>query len=128
MWSDAFLPVSVIIANYNSENYLNECVRSINAGQWPLEILIVDDCSTDASLQLALQLAAEFSNVRVFQLPENVGAAEARKIAILNAQCEWITIIDADDYIEKDAIAAALAKAIAEGSDMCIWQLWRFDV
>lgn len=127
MWSDAFLPVSVIIANYNSENYLNECVRSINAGQWPLEILIVDDCSTDASLPLALQLAAEFSNVRVFQLPKNGGITAARKVAIFAAQCQWITIIDADDYIEKDAIATALAKAIAEDSDMCIWQLWRFD-
>jgi glycosyltransferase involved in cell wall biosynthesis len=124
---DGFVPVSVIIPNYNSEAYLDECVRSINTGQWPLEILIIDDCSADDSLQLAKKLEAEFSNVRVVQLPENVGAAAARKVGVLQARCDWIAIVDADDYIETDAISTALAKAIQDCSDMCIWQLWRFN-
>lgn len=127
MLLDNFVPVSVIIPNYNSGVYLDECIRSINTGQWPAEILIIDDCSADDSLQLAKKLEAEFPNIRVVQLPENVGAAAARKVGILQASCDWISIVDADDYIEPDAISTALAKAIQDCSEMCIWQLWRFN-
>jgi glycosyltransferase involved in cell wall biosynthesis len=127
MSNPAQVPVSVIIANYNSGQYLTNCIRSINSGQWPEEILLVDDASTDESLDLAKQLAIENSNLRIIALPNNGGAAAARKIAIQEARSEWIAIVDADDFLEEGAVATALGQALLEGSDICLWQLWRFD-
>ena len=127
MSNPAQIPVSIIIANYNSGRFLNDCIRSINTGQWPVEILVVDDCSTDGSLELAKSLAAELSNVRIIALPKNGGAAAARKIAIQEARSEWIAIVDADDCLEDGAVAAALSQALQDGADICLWQLWRFD-
>lgn len=121
------VPVSVIIPNYNSGHYLEDCVKSINSGQWPAEILIVDDCSTDESLALAIELQSQFSNVRVLGRKENGGAAEARKFGISASSQDWIAFVDADDLLETDALSAAHVTAVASGADICIWELWRFE-
>lgn len=121
------IPVTVVIPNYNSGIYLEDCIKSINCGQWPVEILIVDDCSTDDSFNLAIKLKLKYSNIRVLQLKENGGAAEARKFGIAEATQDWVAFIDADDFIEEDAVESAYVKARDECSDICIWDMWRFD-
>ena len=120
-------PVSVIVPNYNSGCYLEDCIKSINSDQWPVEILIIDDCSTDDSLALAIRLETQYSNIRVLQLQENGGAAEARKFGIVAASQNWIAFVDADDLLEENAVATAYIKAQDECSDVCILDMWRFD-
>jgi len=121
------IPVSVIVPNYNSGHYLEECIVSINSGQWPVEILIIDDCSTDESLHLAIKLQSQYSNIRVIQREKNGGAAEARKSGFAAAKYDWVALVDADDVLEENAVANAYIKAIEECSDICIWDMWRFD-
>ena len=121
------IPVSVIVPNYNSGAFLSECIESINSGQWPAEILIIDDCSTDGSFELALKLQEQYSNVRVLNRKENGGAAEARRLGISEATQHLIAFVDADDLIEIDAIKEAYLEIISSDSDICIWELWRFD-
>lgn len=121
------VPVSVIIPNYNSGQYLEDCVKSINSGQWPAEILIVDDCSTDGSFALALKLQSQFSNVRAIAREVNGGAAEARRVGIAESSQDWIAFVDADDLLEADAIFSAHFSAISSSADICIWELWRFE-
>lgn len=125
--SEPMIPVTVIIPNYNSGVYLAECIGSINTGQRPAEILIIDDCSTDGSLQLALKLQEQFSNIRVLNREVNGGAAEARRLGIAEATQQLIAFVDADDLIEIDALKEAYLKIIASGCDVCIWELWQFD-
>lgn len=122
------IPVSVIVPNYNSGLDLKECIESINSGQRPAEILIIDDCSTDDSLELAFKLKSQYANIKVLQREVNGGAAEARKLGISAASQDLIALVDADDLLETEALAVAYAAMISSGADICIWDLWRFDV
>jgi glycosyltransferase involved in cell wall biosynthesis len=119
------VPVSVIIPNYNSGEFLYDCVKSINAGIPPSEIIIVDDVSTDNSISIAKELSETYPNVRLITRTKNGGAVEARHDGIRAAVNEWIAFVDADDFLESGAVSAAYDTAIVMGADICIWQLWR---
>ncbi|MEO5658255.1 MAG: glycosyltransferase family 2 protein [Polaromonas sp.] len=124
---EPMIPVSVIVPNYNSGTYLPESIKSINSGQWPAEILIIDDCSTDGSLELAIELQQQYSNIRLLKREVNGGIAEAKKLGIATATQDLIAFVDADDLIETNALKEAYEKMITSNADICIWKLWRFD-
>ena len=121
------IPVSVIIPNYNSGTYLTDCINSINSKLWPNEILIIDDCSTDNSLELAENLMKQFHNIRLLRCELNRGALEARRFGIFEATHELIALVDADDLLEEDALENAYAEITSTGADICIWDLWGFN-
>ncbi len=99
--SDSFL-ISVIVPVYNIKEYLERCVRSImNQTYQNLEILLVDDGSTDGSGKLCEKLAKEDTRIRVFH-KENGGSSSARNLGIREARGEYLGFIDSDDYIEPD--------------------------
>lgn len=122
-----YVPVSVIVPNFNSGGYLRSCIKSINTGTRPDEILIVDDASTDESPDIAAQLSSEHENVKFIRGARNEGPAAARRHGIEAAANEWIAPVDADDTVEDGAVAAAYETAIESGTDMCLWQLWKTD-
>ena len=102
--------ISVIVPVYNTEAYLKECVDSIvNQTYQNLEILLVDDGSTDNSGAMAEKFALEDKRVRVFH-KENGGSSSARNLGIKEATGEYIGFIDSDDYIEPD-----MYELLAEG-------------
>lgn len=109
---EAFL-ISVIVPVYNIEEYLERCVRSICQQTYTnLEILLVDDGSTDQSGVLCEKLAEEDKRIRVFH-KKNGGSSSARNLGILKARGEYLGFIDSDDYIEPD-MYELLAGAITE--------------
>ena len=88
--------VSVIMPSYNSEKYIEATVKSVLAQTYRnWELLFVDDCSSDASLELANAFRDE--RIRVFSMKENGGAALARNKAIEEARGRWIAFLDSDD-------------------------------
>lgn len=92
--------ISVIIPVYNKEEYLRQCVDSVLAQNYrDLEILLVDDGSTDESLSICRAYEKEDSRVRVIE-KENGGASSARNLGIEEAKGEYIGFVDADDWIE----------------------------
>ncbi len=127
MHSKAEVPVSVIVPNYNSGSFLHQCIGTINCVSAPTEILIVDDASTDNSLGEAWEIAKLHSNIRVLARDANGGIAKARFDGIAAAKCEWVAFVDADDYLEAGAVKAAWEGAIASGSEVCLWDMWRSD-
>jgi teichuronic acid biosynthesis glycosyltransferase TuaG len=101
--------VSVIIACYNAERFIGQCLTSIlNQSYEDIEVIIVDDASTDASLQIITNFSE--CDHRVFFVPNkrNVGAAEARNIGISHACGRYIAICDADDFWENDKLACQI--------------------
>ena len=107
-------PISVIVPVYNIESeYLDRCIRSI-AGQTykNLDIILVDDGSTDGSGDICDRFAAEDDRIRVFH-KENGGSSSARNLGIREAKGEYIGFIDSDDYIEPD-MYELLANAVAK--------------
>lgn len=94
--------ISVIIPVYNMEKYLERCVSSVIGQTYPhLEILLVDDGSTDSSADLCNKLAAEDSRIRVLT-KENGGQGSARNWGIEQACGEYIGFVDSDDWIHPD--------------------------
>lgn len=94
--------VSIVIPAFNAENYIEECIHSIeksNESQTGCyEILIVDDGSKDSTYEKCLDLSKQFENIRVIH-QENQGVSKARQNGIKEARGTWIVFVDADDII-----------------------------
>jgi glycosyltransferase involved in cell wall biosynthesis len=118
------IPVSVIIPAYNAERWLERAVTSVFSGEFssPDEVLIVDDASTDETVNVANTLARDFSAVRVLRQPTNGGIVKARRSGLVAATNEWVAHLDADDYLSPGAVEIAFTTAIAKGADLCIWE------
>lgn len=96
--------ISIIIPIYNAEKYLGRCVDSILSQTFTdFEVLLIDDGSPDSSPAICDEYAKRDPRVRVFHKP-NGGVSSARNLGLDNAKGEWITFIDADDYITKDLL------------------------
>ena len=94
--------VSIIVPVYNIMEYLPRCVESLrNQTYETIEILLVDDGSTDGTGALCDRLAAEDSRIRVFH-KENGGSSSARNLGIAQAKGEYLGFVDSDDYVEPD--------------------------
>lgn len=122
-----FLNISVIIPSFNPGRYLIEAVESINSSvRQPTEIIIVDDCSSDGvSFSIAKELESRFSNVIVLQTPRNIGAMHSRKLGIEHSSQEYIFCLDADDYLDVDALELALTSI--GNHDACLLDQWIFS-
>ena len=95
--------VSVIIPVYNTEKYLEKCLNSVcNQTLKDIEIICIDDCSTDNSLNILKEYASKDERIKLIEFKENKGAAVARNIGIKEAQGEYIGFVDSDDYPETE--------------------------
>ncbi len=97
--------VSVIVPVYNAEKYLEKCISSIaNQTLKDIEIIAVNDGSTDSSLDLLDKLSSKYKGkLKIFN-KENGGAGSARNIGIENSSGEFIKFVDADDYLKLDIL------------------------
>ena len=94
--------ISVIIPVYNAEKYLYRCIDSVLAQTYQdFELLLIDDGSKDSSGAICDEYAAKDARVRVFH-KENGGVSSARNVGLDHARGEWITFVDADDWISMD--------------------------
>ena len=95
--------ISVIIPVYNTEKYVEKAVRSVMEQTYPnLEIICVNDGSTDGSAEILHRLQKEDSRIIIVE-KENGGLGDARNVGLSRASSEWITFLDSDDYLEKNA-------------------------
>lgn len=95
--------LSIIIPVYNVEQYLPKCLESLQVQHFPanVEIILIDDGSTDKSGQICDEFAAENAQYRIFHI-ENRGVAAARNRGLKEARGEYIAWVDPDDYITDD--------------------------
>ena len=113
------LALSVIMPVYNCEAYLANAVRSVLAGGVEdMEIVAVEDCSTDGSRELLCRLAESEPRIKVILNKENLGVAAVRNIALAEASGEYVAFCDSDDEIPKGAYAALLSAA--QGRELAI--------
>lgn len=105
-----FPMVSVVMPVYNASRFLEEAVSSVlNQTYQNLELIMVDDCSTDRSLEIAYSFSEKDSRVKVLALSRNGGVANARNKGIAAAEGKYIALLDSDDFWE----SAKLEKQIA---------------
>lgn len=130
--------VTVIVACYNYGHFLKDCIASLLGGEsslgyrkrqtlQSLEIIIVDDCSTDDSYQVALALADTNAGIRAYQTSRNVGTASVLNYGVANSTGRYITFLSADDMREPDSLMTLYKACEANpGSfaydDVLLWQ------
>lgn len=91
---------SVIVPVYNAEKHLRRCVESIALGQEQnLEIILIEDCSKDASWELCQELRAEFPNIVAIRNEHNSGVSFTRNQGLACAQGKYILFVDSDDWV-----------------------------
>lgn len=96
------MKISVIIPIYNIKDYLERCVMSVTYQTYRnLEIILVDDGSTDGTAKLCDELAKRDERIKVFH-KTNGGSSSARNLGLDNATGEFVGFVDSDDYVEPD--------------------------
>ena len=101
--------VSVLVAVYNSAGYLRPCLDSL-LGQTlrDIQVICIDDCSTENSVEILQQYAARDKRVEVICLNENGGQAHARNVGLQRAEGEFVCMLDSDDWFSPDALQQAV--------------------
>ena len=89
--------VSIIIPMYNSEKYILDCLNSIiNQTYRNIEVIVVDDCSTDNSVKLVKSLKDE--RIKLIKQKKNKGVSKARNKGVYNSTGSYLCFLDSDDY------------------------------
>lgn len=119
--------LSVVVPSYNVSNYLEECIESIVKQEIDnMEILIVNDGSTDNTLEIAKRLELKYNQIKVIDQP-NGGLGNARNTGIEYASGQYLTFVDSDDIICEDAYKKMLSIIDESGSDFIIGNVVRFN-
>lgn len=119
--------VSVIIPVFNVEKYLKECLDSVCSQTLKdIEIICVNDGSTDSSEQILKEYSKKDPRIRIFS-QENKGPGGARNTGLDNSQGEYIYFIDSDDYIEPNGLSEMYIQAKTKNLDMLKFNLMTFD-
>ena len=121
--------VSVIIPVYNTEKFLRKCLDSVcNQTLQDIEIICINDCSTDGSLEILREYAGKDNRIKLIELFENGGAAKARNIGIDIAHGEYIGFVDSDDFVDLDFYEKLYNKAVETGADAVKGKLYLYDI
>ena len=110
--------ISIIVPVFNTEKYLDKCIQSILGQTYSnIELLLIDDGSTDSSGAICDKYVTQDSRVRVFHKP-NEGVSIARNWGLDNAKGEWITFVDSDDWIDTDMYEKMYNAVMQNKADM----------
>ena len=112
--------VSIVMPLYNARAYLEEAIESVLAQSFQdWELIVVDDCSTDGSKELAELFARRDSRISVYSNAHNCGAAATRTFGLRYVTGDYLAFLDADDIWLPEKLAAQLSFMRANGSAMC---------
>jgi glycosyltransferase involved in cell wall biosynthesis len=101
--------VSVLVAVYNAERYLSKCIDSlINQTLKDIQIICIDDYSTDNSLEILRNYEHIDKRVKVISLTKNSGQAHARNVGLSYVDGNFVTFLDSDDWMSEDALQSAI--------------------
>lgn len=119
--------ISVIVPVYNVETYLRKCIDSIlSQSMADIEILLVDDGSTDSSGRICDEYAQKDNRIRVIH-KDNGGLSDARNAGIEAAKGAWIGFVDSDDYIAPDMYETLYRALLQEDADLSICNVTYVD-
>lgn len=117
--------LSVIVPMYNTEKYIEQCINSIrNQTMHDIDIIIVDDGSTDKSLELCKKIGQKDNRIKIIH-QDNKGLAGARMTGIQNTRTKYATFVDADDFILPNAYIQAI-QYMREDIDEIFFEISRY--
>jgi glycosyltransferase involved in cell wall biosynthesis len=111
--------ISVIVPAYNVEKYIDRCINSILSQDYRnFEVIIIDDCSTDNTLNIIKKNYFNDTRVRVIQHEENLGLGPARNTGLKNVQGQYVFFVDSDDWIEPGTFSKLIKIAQDHDTDI----------
>lgn len=111
--------ISVIMCNYNCADYLPAALKTaLQQRDVSVEVIVIDDRSTDESCRIVEDVAARDPRVRLIVTPRNMGPAGARNLGIDAARGAWISVQDSDDLVHPDRLARLIRAAEQDGADI----------
>jgi len=111
--------VSIIIPVYNTASYLHQCLDSLVAQSLQeIEIICVNDCSTDNSLQILEEYRQKDKRIVIIDLPQNLKQGGARNAGMRKARSPFLGFVDSDDWVATDMYERLYTTAISEEADM----------
>ena len=117
----ASVDISVIIPVYNAESYIGECLQGILSARGPrIEVICVDDGSTDNTAALLQQMSGSDPRIRVYS-SAHAGAGAARNVGMQHAAGSYLSFLDADDFFDPDMLELAWNKARGNNLDLVVF-------
>lgn len=111
--------VSILVPFYNVEQYIDRCIQSLIKQTYEnIEILLIDDCSPDNTLEIAQKYTESDSRIKILRYEKNRGLGGARNYGIEKAKGEYILFVDSDDYIKSNTIEVLFDKA--KKNNLCV--------
>ncbi len=121
------IQLSIVIPIYNVSRYLEDCLNPlVGKGEESIEILLIDDGSTDASAGLADRFAGSYQNVTVYHRA-NGGLSDARNFGLRKAAGKYVFFLDADDFLREDSIDVLLSAIGGRELDILLWDADLYD-
>ncbi|HHY83212.1 MAG TPA: glycosyltransferase [Clostridiales bacterium] len=116
--------ITIIVPVYNAAPFIEKCINSLlEQTHKDIEVLIIDDGSTDNSGAICEEMAKKDNRV-VYIRQENQGVSVARNTGLDKARGEWITFVDSDDWVEPAMCERALWAAVESNADVVIWSFF----
>jgi len=113
--------ISVIVPIYNSAQYLDICLNSlINQLYTKFEIICVDDCGTDTSMEIAQRFARQDPRIKILHHATNLGLGPARNTGLEHAKGKYVFFLDSDDFLHPTALEQLYSTAEADKADVVI--------
>ena len=113
--------VSIVVPVYNAKNYIKRCIESLVCQTYHnLEIILVDDGSSDGSEKICDEYAKEDDRIKVIH-KKNSGVSDSRNAGIEAADGDYILFVDSDDYINENTVEDNLKTAIEKNADIVIF-------
>lgn len=117
--------VSVIVPIYNVESYLRRCLDSlVKQKHQNIEIIMVDDCSTDNSASIAKEYAEKYPQFLFIQKEVNGGLSAARNTGMKATTGEWLAFVDSDDWVTEDYISSMYEVAKKDDADIVMSSIY----
>lgn len=112
--------ISVIVPIYNVEKYLDRCINSlINQTHDNIEILLIDDCSTDGSAEIAQKYEKTYPDKCTYvRMSENSGVSAVRNYGLDICQGDWVSFVDSDDWVKEEYISSMYEAAKRDDADI----------
>jgi glycosyltransferase involved in cell wall biosynthesis len=118
--------VSIIVPVYNVKTYIKQCLDSLVAINYqPKEIIVVDDCSTDGSLDICRMYMDSHPGLKLIRHIQNKGAQAARITGVNNACGDYVMFVDSDDYVDPEILNHLVTNAVQFNADIVCAQFYR---
>ena len=113
--------ISVIVPCYNVERFIKKCLESlVNQTYKNLEIICIDDCSTDNTLKILKEYEKKYSNIVIYRNEKNSGLSFTRNAGLEKASGDYIGFIDSDDYVDKSFYKKLMSSIIKNNSEVAV--------